>query len=181
MAAEAARVLDFDNEYYYGSAAPAREVIDEPSATPVEIPIPRERTLQRQRERAIAAAKNVPGVSLFAIIGTLIAASLMVFVMLAQINYNEAAAEAVRLNAQLLELSEQQKRLEITYESVIDMKEIERYARDVLGMSKPEADQIAIIHRMPDDMAVVIDESEESSLHGLGEFMSSLMKYFKQS
>jgi len=179
MAAEAARVLDFDDEYYFGSAAPAREIFEEPAAPPVEIPQPQERALQRQKERAAAAARALPGISLFAIFGSLTAAVLMIFVMLAQISYNETAAETVRLNAELLELTEQQRRLEITYENVIDLKEIEQYARDVLGMSKPEADQIAVIHRMPDDRAEVVEASDESSLDGLGAFISSLMKYFK--
>jgi len=179
MAAEAARVLDFENEYYYGSAAPAREVFDEPAARPVEIPIPRERTLERQRARAAAAAQSVPGISLFAMLGSLFTAALMVFVMLAQISYNEAAAETVRLNTQLVELSEQQRRLEITYESVVDIKEVERYARDVLGMSKPDADQLIIIPRVPDDRAEVIERDDENSLNGLGAFISSLMEYFK--
>jgi cell division protein FtsL len=179
MAAEAARAIGFDSEYYFGSAAPAREVFDSPPPKPAEIPIPQERTLQRQKERAAAAARSVPGVSLFAISGALFAAVLMVFVVLAQISYNEAAAETVRLNTRLQALTEQQRRLEITYENVIDMKEIERYAEDVLGMSKPEADQIAIVKSMPYDKAEVICESENGWLDGLGSFISSLTKYFK--
>jgi len=180
--AEAARVLDYDSDYskyFYGSAAPAREIFDEPETRPEEIPLPQERTLQRQKARAAAVAQRVPGISLFAILGSLTAAVLMIFVMLAQISYNEVAAETVKLNAQLQELTEQQKKLEIAYENVIDMKEIERYARDVLGMSKPEADQIAIIHSTPIDRAEVIGASDESSLNGFGEFISSLLKYFK--
>jgi cell division protein FtsL len=179
MAANAARALDYESEYFFGSAAPAREIFDEPAARPVEIPIPQERTLQRQKARAAAAARNVPGISLFAVFGSLFAAVLMVFVVLAQISYNEAAAETVRLNARLQALTEQQRRLEITYENVIDMNAIERYAEDVLGMSKPEADQIAIVKSMPYDRAEVIDESDNSLLDGLGSFISSLMKYFK--
>jgi len=179
MAAEAARVLDFEDEYFYGSAAPAREVFDDPGEEPAEISIPQERTLQRQKERAAAAAKSVPGVSLFAVLGTLFAAVLTVFVVLAQVSYNEIAADTVRLNKQLQELTEQQRRLEITHESVIDMKEIERYARDVLGMSKPDADQIAIVQRMPVDKAEVVGGSDESALDGIGSFISSLIEYLK--
>jgi hypothetical protein len=102
----------------------------------------------------------------------------MVFVVLAQINYNEAASETVRLNNRLRTLTEQQRRLEIAYESVIDIEEVERYAKDVLGMSKPESDQIAIIHSVPGDRAEVIGGSDESTLSGLGKFLSSLLEYF---
>ena len=178
MAAEAARVLDFDSDYYFGSAAPAREEYDAPAPQPEEIPISQERTIQRQRARAAAAAQSVPGVSLFAIFGAILTATLMVFVVLAQINYNEAASETVRLNNRLRTLTEQQRRLEIAYESVIDIEEVERYAKDVLGMSKPESDQIAIIHSVPGDRAEVIGGSDESTLNGLGKFLSSLLEYF---
>jgi len=179
MAAEAARVLEYEREYYFGSAAPAREVFDEPVARPVEIPVPGDRTRQRQRARAAAAAQSVPGISLFAVVGSIAAAVLMVFVVLAQISLNEAAAETGKLNTQLQELTEHQRRLEITYESVIDMKEVERYAKDVLGMTIPDAGQIAIIRSVPDDRAEVIGGDDESSLSGLGSFMSSLLEYFK--
>jgi len=103
----------------------------------------------------------------------------MIFVMLAQINYNEAAGEIVHLNAQLDRLTEQQRRLEITFESVIDMKEVERYARDERGMSKPEADQVAVIHNVPADRVEILDGSDEGALQGLGSFVSSLLDNFR--
>ena len=180
MAAEAARVLDYYDELYYGSAAPAREVFEEPAERPVEIPLSPERTLQRQKARAAAAAQRTGGISLFAVFGSILAAALMVFVVLAQISYNETAAESVRLNAELQALTEQQRKLEIAYENAFDMKEIERYAKDVLGMSKPEADQIAIIHSVPEDKAEVIGEIETSPLEGFGSFLSTLLGYFKK-
>jgi len=180
MAAEAARVLDYDNEYFYGSAAPAREVSGEPWAQTGEVAIPQERTLQRQRARAAEAARSAPGVSMFAVLGALFAAALTVFVVLAQISYNEIASESARLNAQLSELTEQQRRLEITHESVVDMKEVERYARDVLGMSKPEASQVVVFQSAPADRAEVITESDVSAFQGFGKFISSLMEYFRK-
>jgi len=179
MAAEAARVLDYEDRYFYGSAAPAREVYKEPAPRPAEVPIPEEWIRQRQKAKEAAAVKSAPGISLFAVFGSIIAAALMVFVMLAQISYNETAAETVRLNAQLQALTEKQKRLEITYESVIDLEEIERYARDVLGMAKPDTDQIVIIQYIPEDRAEVISEGAESELDGFAAFISSLMEYFK--
>jgi cell division protein FtsL len=136
----------------------------------------------RQRERskkAAAAAKNVPTVSLFAVFGTILAAALMVFVVLAQISYNEVTSETVRLNTQLRSLTEQQRRLEITFESVVDMKMVEQYARDVLGMSPPEADQVAIMMSISLDKAEIVrGVEEESRLRGLGSFLSSLLEYF---
>ena len=180
MAAEAARALDFDYTYNYGAAAPAIETFPESAPAPQEIPSVDERIRQRQRAKEAAAFRSLPGVSFLSIAGTLFAAVLAVFVILAQINYNEAVAETARLNTQLAELSEQQRRLEITFESVLDMKEIERYARDVLGMSKPESYQLAVVHSATGDRAEVLSGSEGNDLRGFGSFLSSLLEYFKR-
>ena len=180
MAAEAARVYEDYHESYFGTAAPVRETYDEPAERPIEIPGSEERLRQRQRARSAATERRSPGVSLLAILGTGFATVLMVFVVLAQISYNEIAGETVRLNAQFRQLTEEQRRLEITFESVINMKEVERYARDVLGMSRPESDQIAVVQSNPADRAEIIDASEESVLRGFGSFISSLMEYFKR-
>ena len=178
--AEAARAPEFPDEYIYGSAAPVRETFPETTATPVEIPLREERPLQRERAGVAVKTQSAPAVSLFAIFGTLLAGTLMIFVVLAQISYNEIAAESVRLNEQLAMLKEAETRLEITFESVIDMKEVERYARDVLGMSRPEADQVAVIHTVPDDRAEIVRNEEEDPLREFGSFISSLLGYFRR-
>ena len=178
MGAEPARVLDYSGSGYYGSAAPAEIPFSGPMALPTDMPVYQEenRTWERARETAV---QSTPVVSLFALFGALLAGVLMIFVVLAQISYAELAGEKVRLNAQLAELSEQQRRLEIEFESAIDMKEIERYARDSLGMSKPETDQIAIIRSMAVDSAEIINsDGAEGALNGLGSFISSLLEYF---
>ena len=181
MAAEAARAIKSTDSYIYGSAAPASAGYAEPEVKPSDSPVLEERVRARERARAEAAAQSAPSVSLFAVFGAVFAGFLMVFVVLAQINYNEVASEAVRYNTQYNDLIEQQRRLEITFESVIDMKEIERYARDVLGMSMPEPNQIAVVYSEPDDKVEILQGSgEESPLHGFGSFISSLFDHFKR-
>ena len=179
MGAEAARVLDYyAGSGYYGSAAPAQVPYAEPVAIPVEIPVSQEQAGYGVRARE-AAAQSTHFVSLFALFGAVFAGVLMIFVVLAQISYAELAGERVRLNAQLDELNERQRRLEIEFESAIDMKDIERYARDSLGMSKPETSQVAIIRSMPVDSAEIINsEGSEGVLSGMGAFISSLLEYF---
>jgi len=177
--AEAARVLDYEDRYNYGSAAPARETFPEPDLTPQESPGAREWARQRERERIAEALENLPGVSVFAILGSVVITVMMIFVLLAQINYNEAVSEHARLSAQLSGLTEQQKKLEITFESVLDMKEVERYARDVLGMSKPESYQLAVVHSAASDKAEVLLTPEGDSLRDFGSFISTLLEYFK--
>jgi len=177
--AEAARILEYEDAYFYGSAVPKREVYDEPAPEQVEIPALDERVRQRERAKAEEMSRSLPSVSLFAIFGTILVGALMTFMILAQISFNEIAGETTRLNAQMSELTDKQRKLGITFESVIDMKEVERYARDELGMSNPDADQVAVISSIPSDKAEIMETGEEGMLKGLGSFISSLLEYFK--
>jgi len=181
MAAEAARSLDYLDEYFYGSAAPARAPVIRPAAPPDEIPGESERAQPRTGIKTAIAAQSIPFVSPFAVFSTVFVAILMVFVILAQISYNEVANETARLNAQFEDLAIQERKLAILFESVIDMKEVERYAYDVLGMSKPDADQVTILQTMSVDKAEILGSgANDSAMNGLGSFFSSLLGYFKR-
>ena len=175
--AEAARKLGY--EYgYYGSTAPAYEPYEEQDTGPIEIPVPQERS--RAAERAGSAVRSAPAVSLFAVFGAVFAGILMVFVILAQINYNEIAGETVKLDTQFAELTEQERKLEIEFESVIDMKEIERYARDTLGMSRPDSGKSPSVQNVLSDRAEILGGGDEDGAQsGFGAFISSLFEYFK--
>ena len=127
-----------------------------------------------------AVEKVAPGISVFAILGTLLVSVLMVFVVLAQINFNETAAESVRLNILLNELSARHRALDLSFESAVDIKEVERYARDELGMSRPDIGQMIIINSTPRDTAMIISSGEERSLQGFGTFIRSLTDYFRR-
>jgi len=190
MAAEAARVLDY---YDYGSAvatktAPKGMVLEPASdetTKRMDLPQPQNQmrakeALQRRERERKAAVKRAPRISAFAVLGSLFISVLMVFVVLAQISYNEAAGETVRLNTQLIELTERNKALALTFESVIDMKEVERFARDELGMSKPDGGQVIIFKSTPRDRAIVISSVEEQNTQGFGTFIRSLTDYFKR-
>jgi hypothetical protein len=59
------------------------------------------------------------------------------------------------------------------------MKEVEQYARDVLGMSRPDAHQIIVVNSLPGDRAEVIGVDERGSLREFGSFISSLIDYFR--
>ena len=179
MGAEAARVLDYAGGGYYGTAAPAQAPYVRPVAAPVEMPLPYEQARPRYRAKA-AAMQSAPSVSLFAVFGAVFAGVLMIFVVLAQISYSELANETVRMSAQLNELTEQERRLEIQFENSIDMKRVEQYARNVLGMSRPDAEQVAVIRSMPIDSAEIVDSGGDgNSLDGFASFISSLLEYFK--
>jgi len=150
------------------------------AAPPVQRPPVKERLRRFGNAGAAVVAKKVPGISFFAAIGALIISFLMVLVVLAQINYNEAASESAITDAQLRVLTEKHRTLELAFERSIDIKEVERFAKDELGMSRPDAAQIILISAEPRDRATVINTEEERATQGFGEFVKSLTEYFKR-
>ena len=176
-----ARALSYHN---YGTAAPTiKSMVDaetrrlyNPQAKPVSA---KERERRLEKTKAVEAVKTAPGISVFAALGTMFVAVLMVFVVLAQINYNETAGETARLNIQLSELSERHRVLELAFERAIDINEIERFARDELGMSRPDAGQVIVISTQARDSAFVVESEEERGVQGFGTFLRSLIDYFR--
>jgi cell division protein FtsL len=169
--------------YNYGSAASTRDAAAEAGTKRIETP-PAKRAGAKERVRRLeqasaAMSKKVPGISVFAVFGAIVIAVMMVFVVLAQINYNESASESVKLSTQVRELSEKYRVLELAFESSIDIREVERYARDELGMSRPDASQIIVINTTPRDSATVIHNEDSSGIQGFGEFLRSLTDYFR--
>jgi len=191
-------VFSVTASYNYGSTAAAADVATVGAATagaadtvtdaetrrieapPAERPPFKERLRVLGDVRAAVAVKRVPGISFFAAVGTLIVSFLMVLVVLAQINYNEAASESAGTNAQLRELAEKHRMLELEFERSIDIKEVERFAKDELGMSRPDAAQVILISAEPRDSATAINTEEEHGAQGFGEFVKSLTEYFKR-
>lgn len=121
------------------------------------------------------------GVSLFAVAGFAVVAALMVFVLLAHVRFNEISSETVALQTQLTALNEDERRLQIAYEDVFDVNEVEEYATNVLGMTKPLESQLATITAIAYDKAVVIDTTGDTLgvKENLATFLSSLVAYFK--
>ena len=156
-------------KYIHGSAVPKPDPLTESKKLPLtgplgalaSIPMPHSAVVP-QKSMDVKTHDNkrnqqsTQSVSLFAIVGFFAVASLMIFVMLAQVNYNEILRETVRLHSHMEILKEQQRVLAITFESAINMDDIERYAKDVLGMSKPEAEQITVLRSLPSDKVEVI-------------------------
>jgi len=172
------------NYYNYGTAAPTiKAMVDAETRRMHAPPVKKDKTKERARRlekvKAVADAKTYPGISVFAVLGALFVSVLMIFVVLAQVNYNETAGEAARLNAQLVELAERHRQLELAFESAIDIREVERIARDELGMSRPDAEQIIVISTTPLDTAMVVDSGEERGVQGFGTFLRSLTEYFR--
>ena len=132
-----------------------------------------------QTQAQVRAKPKTQSVSVIAVAGTLIVAVLMIFVVLAQIYYNDAVRETVRLNAQLTELSERQRSLELAFVSAIDIREVERFARDELGMTRPDAGDVIFLNSAVRDSAVVVEQTEENNTESFISFLVSLTDYFR--
>lgn len=68
----------------------------------------------------------------------------------------------VELEAQLSELEEEKRRLQIGYESQIDLAELEDKAENELGMQKPDGSQIREIDTDTQDKALIFAETEDN-------------------
>ncbi len=188
MAAKTAKVKYASRSAVHGSNAydlnrvgdlPLREPA--PSKKPEKKPAakPQSRPTQHQSRKT----QRYYSVSLFAIAGVAVVAALMVFIVLAHVKFNEISAETVTLQTRLAELSEEQRKLQITYEDIFDVNEVEAYATNVLGMTKPTQDQIASISSENYDKAVIVEDSGDGqgAKESMVSFLASLVAYFKEA
>jgi len=151
-----------------------------PAAQPFDQDL-REPELERPRIalKTKAEARVFSGVSVFAVLGTVLIGALMVLVILAQITHNEMAIETARLSVEVRELAETHRALSLAFESSINIGEIERIARDELGMSRPDAIQVITLNTLPSDRAFVVDQEYEDDRNGFLTFIFSLFDYFR--
>ncbi len=157
---------DFDNpalypEYEYGKPLdiPAKPRIRE------EV-VPKQGTLTRQ------------SVSPLAILGFAVAAVLLVFSLMARVQLTQASAEAAKLQTQLDQLTTEQSRLTIAYESALNLTDIENYAVNTLGMQKPHADQIRYVSSSTQDKAQILAGTDGAAQKS-GDLVDSLREYFR--
>ena len=132
-----------------------------------------------QKERAAVEIKAPSGISVLAVFGTILVVGLMILSILAQIHHNEAAIETARLSVEVRQLTETHRALSLAFESSINIREVERIARDELGMSRPDATQIITLNTLPRDRAFVVVPEYEYAEGGFIEFITSLFDYFR--
>ncbi len=132
------------------------------------------------RTRSVARQRTKQSIAPVTVLGFAIAAVLLVTSILARVQLVELSATAAALETQLSELTTEQTRLQIEYESAYNLTEIEEYATSVLGMQKPTADQIYYIDTSAADKAVVIGEPEGDGLiERIENFIAGIGAYFR--
>ena len=148
----------YTTKYVHGSVAydeAQREYVYD--SRPLDIPAGKE-----IKEAVVAgtAVLQKQSVSPVIICAFALAAVLLTACIMGKIYFTQAAAETAELQQQLEELTEEQEKLEIQYESSIDLNEIEEYAETELGMQKPRSDQIRYVNGSAQDKAKIIESSK---------------------
>ena len=143
-------------------------------ADPVEKSNTEEKTVSR------AALISRQGVSPLAVLGSIVAAVLLVMALLAQIQITQISDSSVTLEKQYLELVAEQARLKIEYERAFNFTEIEKQAIAELGMQKPREGQVFFINGSAPDKAVVLnrEKSSDSILDKLSDILAKATSFF---
>ena len=175
--------VNYATKSTYGSAAydifwqPYYEYDEEEVLVPEEKP--QEKAVARTRTRKKTEGRYK--FMLLSIAGIVFVAAVVVFVLLAYVQFTEVSHETAQLQEQLESLKEDEARLLIAYESAFNLNEVEDYAIGVLGMVKPSANQEVFISTTVPDKAVILDTEVEPAVtsRSFGEFLLSLLEYFK--
>lgn len=111
------------------------------------------------------------------VLGSIVAAIILIASLAVRIELTKAIDENAQLKERLEELREENARLEIEYESLIDLPELEEYAKNVLGMQKPESERIIEIDVSTQDKSVILKDTNEIRSDKL---VSSILEYLSE-
>jgi cell division protein FtsL len=175
-----ARIRDYSAAPREIERVPVKMPETRPGTAPVRTPKAAPGTETGTAPRTRRKAQKSYGVSLYAAVGFLFAAVLMVFVLLAQVRYAEVTNDTVKLQKQMTQLTEDERKLRIAYEDAFDVNQVEQYATHQLGMSKPAESQLGTISASAQDKAVVSDTQDDGAKgESMATFLASLIAYFK--
>jgi hypothetical protein len=146
------------------------------------IPAARPRPQAEERVKAGIRAKPKAGqpLPLFAILGTLAVAFVMILLLQSHVKLTELSNEAALLEEKIADLKVKQARLEINYEKAFDLEQVEAYAMAELGMVKAGNEQIVFVNNTLDDKAVILNTKTAASLTSkVKAFISNIIAYIK--
>ena len=152
------------------------------SAREPELPELPELPQQRPADREKVIVKARASISLTAIFGFAAVLALLVMVISGYVRLYELNSVHADLSEQLESLQTEQSRLEASYESKLDMEQIEAVAASELGMHIPRDDQIVYLDMSGEDSAVVYDSDSmdvNSVFQALRNGFSYLIEYIR--
>ena len=164
-----------DGTLAYDFSAPAyfpEEVYETPGKTEV-------RTDARVRT-GIRTARRRHGFSPLAMLGSALVVLLLVLSLMAHIRLVSISQHAVEMETQIAALEAERDKLTVEYEAVFNLKDVEDYAVNVLGMQEPREEQIHYLSNVSSaDKAVVLTEKSTNVLYlAMEDLIDSLMAYF---
>ncbi len=125
--------------------------------------------------RTHEAVRSRIGVSPLSVAGVVVVVVLLTMMLLAQIQLTGISSEAAELEDQIAALELEHDKLTASYETIFNLKRVEDYAVNVLGMQKPSEDQIYYLTGVAaaDKAVVVTKDSTDMFSFGLKDLMSS--------
>lgn len=129
----------------------------------------------RERLQAREAARTVPRqhVSIFGVLGYFAVGVMLLLVVLSHMQLALVTHETVRLEGEVVTLQEESDRLRIAYETAFHEIDIERFAREELGMVDAGIGQVFYIGTTLRDTAEIL-VPEETSNPGILEHIAEL-------
>ena len=145
-----------DKRYdYYGSTAVDVRAAAVPRPRPARLP--EEKPLPQAKQ----AAKPRLAIAPLAVAGLVVVAALLLMVVYSYVQLYEATDRAGELRSQLSEAHAATEKIRSTYESRIDLAQIEERARE-LGMTQPSARQTISLNIVGADHAEVLQVDRRS-------------------
>jgi len=140
---------------------------------------PGEETKKRVKARAKARARARQGISVFAVFGFIAVLTMLTMVILSHMQLAVISAEIAQLEGQIGTLQEESARLQVAYGHAFSQVEIERFAREELGMMEALRGQVLSPGTRGDTAEILVLETagEQGLLGRLAGFFSSLMEY----
>ena len=169
-----------DGTVAYDYANPDLYVQEEVYGGERRVVLPRVREWTKENTKTNAAVCTRSGISPMPFGGTVLVVILLALVLLAQIQMLAISNATVDLERQIARLEARQDKLTEEYELIFNLKDVEAYALDVLGMQEPVDSQIRYLTGVSAaDRAVIIrQENADMFSRGLEDIVSSVKAYF---
>lgn len=152
----------------------------------IDVPQKRTRPARRSQEhqwikedavvRPREAVRQKIGISPISAVGVVVAVVLLTMVLLAQIQLTGISSQAAELEDEIAVLELERDKLTASYETIFNLKRVEDYAVNNLGMQKPTESQICYLTGVAaaDKAVVVTKDSTDMFSFGLQDLMNSI-------
>ncbi len=168
--------------YDFGTAETYREErYERPRKRQVRQPEAREQAWIKEdvRSESREAVKR-QGISPVSCLGVLCVMVLLILMLLAQIRLTDISSTAAALEDQIAALELEQDKLTVEYEKIFNLKDVEDYAVNTLGMQEPADEQIFYLTGVASEDKAVVITQEDTDMFSLGlqDLLASIKAYF---